>query len=38
MDFTPAMPDIIVKNYPDEKAKGKDSQLKRAVEELLNQL
>ncbi len=38
MDFTPAVPDIIVENYPDEKAKGKDSQLKRAVEELLKQL
>jgi len=38
MDFTPAVPDIIIDNYPDEKAKGKDSQLERAVEELLKQL
>lgn len=38
MDFTPAMPDIVVYDTPDEKAKGIDSQLKRAVEELLNQL
>lgn len=38
MDFTPAMPDIVIDNYPDEKAKGTDSQLKKAVEELLKQL
>jgi len=38
MDFTPALPDIVVENYPDEKAKGKDSQLKRGVEELLKEL
>ena len=38
MDFTPATPDIIVENMPDEKSKGMDSQLKRAVEELLKQL
>ena len=38
MDFTPAMPDIIIENYPDEKAKGMDSQLKAAVDELLKQL
>ena len=38
MDFTPAMPDIVVHNNPDDKAKGKDSQLKKAVEELLKDL
>lgn len=38
MDFTPAMPDIVVYDAPDEKAKGVDTQLKRAVDELLNQL
>lgn len=38
MDFTPATPDIIVSNAPDEKAKGEDTQLKRAVQELLNDL
>jgi C-terminal processing protease CtpA/Prc/Tol biopolymer transport system component len=38
MDFTPAMPDILVENAPDDKANGKDSQLKRAVDELLKQL
>lgn len=38
MDFTPATPDIIVKNEPDSKAKGEDPQLKRAVEELLKDL
>lgn len=35
MDFNPAMPDVVVDNYPDEKAKGKGSQLKTAVDELL---
>ncbi|WP_456420408.1 S41 family peptidase [Lutibacter sp.] len=38
MDFTPATPDIIINNNPDDRAKGKDSQLKKAVEELLKQL
>lgn len=38
MDFTPAVPDIIVWDVPDEKAKGEDSQLKRSVEELLKQI
>ncbi|MFK5879082.1 MAG: S41 family peptidase, partial [Flavobacteriaceae bacterium] len=38
MDFTPAMPDIVVQNNPDDKAKGKDTQLKRAVDELLKDL
>lgn len=38
MDFTPAMPDVVIDNYPDEKAKGKDSQLQAAVNELLKAL
>lgn len=38
MDFNPAIPDVIVDNYPDEKSKGMDSQLKTAVDELLKQL
>ena len=38
MDFTPAMPDIVLENKPNEKAKGTDSQLKKAVETLLKQL
>ena len=38
MDFTPAMPDIVVYDTPDEKSKGVDTQLKRAVDELLSQL
>ncbi|MCB0731317.1 MAG: PD40 domain-containing protein [Ignavibacteriae bacterium] len=38
MDFVPAVPDIILYNEPDSKAKGEDPQLKRAVEELLKQL
>ncbi|PHR70324.1 MAG: peptidase S41 [Lutibacter sp.] len=38
MDFHPAVPDIIVSNNPDDKAKGKDTQLKRAVDELLKDL
>ncbi|MEW4922826.1 S41 family peptidase [Algibacter sp. 2305UL17-15] len=38
MELGPAVPDIIVYNNPDDKAKEKDTQLKRAVEELLNQL
>lgn len=38
MDFTPAMPDIVVSNAPDSKAKGEDAQLKRAVDELLKDL
>jgi hypothetical protein len=32
------MPDVVIDNYPDEKAKGKDSQLKTAVDELLKTL
>ena len=38
MDFTPAMPDIIIDNNPDDRVKGTDSQLKKAVEELLKEL
>ncbi|NNK83195.1 MAG: PDZ domain-containing protein, partial [Flavobacteriaceae bacterium] len=38
MDFTPAKPDIIIYNAPDSKAKGEDTQLKRAVDELLKDL
>lgn len=38
MDFTPAMPDVVIENGPDEKAKGKDTQLKTAVDELLKDL
>ncbi len=38
MELGPAVPDILVKNTPDEKSKGTDSQLKRAVEELLEQI
>lgn len=38
MELGPAVPDIIIDNAPDEKAKGSDSQLKKAVEELLSQI
>ncbi|MEJ2584320.1 MAG: S41 family peptidase [Robiginitalea sp.] len=38
MEHGPAVPDIIVDNAPDSKANGEDPQLKRAVEELLNQI
>ncbi|WP_189362798.1 S41 family peptidase [Algibacter mikhailovii] len=38
MELGPAVPDIIVSNNPDDKAKNKDTQLKRAVDELLSQL
>ena len=38
MDFHGAVPDIIVSNNPDDKAKGKDTQLKKAVDELLKDL
>ncbi|NER13927.1 PDZ domain-containing protein [Leptobacterium flavescens] len=38
MELGPAVPDIEVDNAPDDKAKGKDTQLKRAVDELLKQL
>lgn len=38
MDFHPAVPDIIIANNPDDKAKGEDTQLKKAVDELLKDL
>ncbi|WP_223550404.1 S41 family peptidase [Aestuariivivens sp. NBU2969] len=38
MELGPAVPDIIIHNNPDDKAKHKDTQLKKAVEELLSQL
>jgi tricorn protease len=38
MENGPAIPDIIVYNEPDDKAKGMDRQLKRAVEELLKEI
>jgi len=38
MELGPAVPDILVNNKPDDKTKKKDSQLKKAVEELLKDL
>lgn len=38
MELGPAVPDVIVYNNPDDKAKASDSQLKKAVEILLSQL
>jgi len=38
MDFTPAMPDIVINNNPDDRSKGTDTQLKKAVDELLKDL
>ena len=38
MDFQPAIPDIIVANAPDYKAKKQDKQLETAVKELLRQI
>ena len=38
MDFDPAVPDVLVLNNPDDKAKKKDTQLKKAVDELLKQI
>ncbi|TYA78550.1 S41 family peptidase [Seonamhaeicola marinus] len=38
MELGPAVPDITVYNNPDDKAKHKDTQLKKAVDELLSQL
>jgi tricorn protease len=38
MELGPAVPDILVNNNPDDKSKGEDTQLKTAVETLLNQL
>lgn len=38
MEHGPAVPDILVENAPDSKAKGEDPQLKKAVEVLLGQV
>jgi len=38
MEWGPAVPDIIVDNPPDAKARGIDPQLKRAVDELLKEI
>ncbi len=38
MEKSPAVPDVIVHNRPDGRAQGRDEQLKRAVEILLEQL
>ncbi|TBN06362.1 PDZ domain-containing protein [Hyunsoonleella flava] len=38
MELGPAVPDIVVYNNPDDKAKNRDTQLKKAVDELLTQL
>ncbi|MCF8366592.1 MAG: PDZ domain-containing protein [Bacteroidales bacterium] len=38
MEHGPAVPDIIVNNTPDSKAKGKDEQLQKAVQELLKEI
>ena len=38
MEGTPAVPDLTVENAPNAKALGQDTQLKRAVEELLTQM
>ncbi len=38
MEDEPATPDFVVENAPDYRAKGTDSQLKKAVDELMKQL
>ena len=38
MEGTPATPDVIVENAPDARASGNDAQLRRAVNELLQQV
>ncbi len=38
MEHGPAVPDVLVKNAPDAKAAGKDDQLKKAVEVLMEQI
>ena len=38
MEHGPAVPDILINNEPDSKAKGEDPQLKKAVEVLLEQI
>lgn len=38
MEHDPAVPDVIVENTPDSKAKGEDPQLKKSIEVLLQQI
>jgi C-terminal processing protease CtpA/Prc len=38
MEDEPAIPDIIIENSPDYRAKGEDQQLKKAIDELMLQL
>ncbi|MEO9801609.1 MAG: S41 family peptidase [Reichenbachiella sp.] len=38
MEWGPAVPDIVLDNVPDERSKGTDSQLKRAVDQLLGEM
>lgn len=38
MEWEPAVPDVLIKNSPDFRAKGIDEQLKKACEVLLKQL
>ena len=38
MEHGPAVPDVIVENAPDSKAKGEDLQLKKSVEVLLGEM
>lgn len=38
MEHYPAVPDVIIRNQPDSKAKGEDPQLRKAIEILLDQL
>lgn len=38
MENGPAVPDVVLENAPDERAKGTDTQLKKAVEILLQQI
>lgn len=38
MELGPAVPDILIENNPDDRAKNRDTQLKKAVDELLSQL
>ncbi|MFD1315842.1 S41 family peptidase [Namhaeicola litoreus] len=38
MEYTPAVPDIIVEDFPDSQAKGDDPQLRKAVDSLLGKI
>ncbi len=38
MEFEPAVPNFVVDNSPDGRAKGKDNQLKKAVDELMKEV